>query len=469
MVNARGARPQGLGRVPPDRAQVPGRHRPRAGRQGRRRPERLQGPSRRHALGHRPRPARATSAAGTRSGKPTATASPIRISSTSAGSSCCRRGSPRGLGSRFPDSRRLPAMAKDTSDPAAVRRAASARAERICGACPDPAENSVAVGERSTSGSSVTAGAPTRKARTAGPRTRSGCCATRPGSSSSTCRTRLFQKTPEPEKLAEVLQRAIAYAIECGWNPESRGRRFRSRSPRRKSSTSQTPAETLTARRQRIREAERRSGGAQYSPFCVVQDVQARVQSKHGQRDQLLRRPRPAGVALRRGGRGHGADLASPGAERRRVALDRRLGAARSRGDRCTSSALPRPTPVGFWRRLARARKGAGSRVEHPRQVRKRAGIEPDKSTGTERELFDRDFLADLAGGSRPTGPRPCALLRLIEAALRDPIAGVGKPEPLKYSARRHWSRCLTQEHRLRRTSLTPTRIHLPGRPGTTT
>ncbi len=35
------------------------------------------------------------------------------------------------------------------------------------------------------------------------------------------------QKTPELERLQEALQKAIAYAIECGWNPDSRGRRFR--------------------------------------------------------------------------------------------------------------------------------------------------------------------------------------------------------------------------------------------------
>jgi hypothetical protein len=35
------------------------------------------------------------------------------------------------------------------------------------------------------------------------------------------------QKTPDPEKLEEALQKAIAYAIECGWKPDSRGRRFR--------------------------------------------------------------------------------------------------------------------------------------------------------------------------------------------------------------------------------------------------
>jgi toxin YoeB len=37
----------------------------------------------------------------------------------------------------------------------------------------------------------------------------------------------------------------------------------------------------------------------------------------------------------------------------------------------------------------------------------------------------------------------------LIEAVLRDPVAGIGKPEPLKYVASGMWSRRLSQEHRL--------------------
>ena len=37
----------------------------------------------------------------------------------------------------------------------------------------------------------------------------------------------------------------------------------------------------------------------------------------------------------------------------------------------------------------------------------------------------------------------------LMEAALRDPSAGIGKPEPLKYIAPGTWSRRITQEHRL--------------------
>jgi toxin YoeB len=38
---------------------------------------------------------------------------------------------------------------------------------------------------------------------------------------------------------------------------------------------------------------------------------------------------------------------------------------------------------------------------------------------------------------------------RLIEDALRDPYAGIGKPEPLKHALQGAWSRRITEEHRL--------------------
>ena len=40
-------------------------------------------------------------------------------------------------------------------------------------------------------------------------------------------------------------------------------------------------------------------------------------------------------------------------------------------------------------------------------------------------------------------------ILDLMEAILRDPFAGIGKPEPLKYIYAGLWSRRITQEHRL--------------------
>lgn len=37
----------------------------------------------------------------------------------------------------------------------------------------------------------------------------------------------------------------------------------------------------------------------------------------------------------------------------------------------------------------------------------------------------------------------------VIDACLRDPFEGIGKPEPLKYGASGAWSRRITDEHRL--------------------
>ena len=38
---------------------------------------------------------------------------------------------------------------------------------------------------------------------------------------------------------------------------------------------------------------------------------------------------------------------------------------------------------------------------------------------------------------------------RLIDDALRDPAAGIGKPEPLRHVFAGAWSRRITEEHRL--------------------
>jgi toxin YoeB len=40
-------------------------------------------------------------------------------------------------------------------------------------------------------------------------------------------------------------------------------------------------------------------------------------------------------------------------------------------------------------------------------------------------------------------------IIRLITETLRDPFAGIGKPEPLKHSLPGAWSRRITDEHRL--------------------
>ncbi|MDO5084039.1 MAG: Txe/YoeB family addiction module toxin [Arachnia propionica] len=43
----------------------------------------------------------------------------------------------------------------------------------------------------------------------------------------------------------------------------------------------------------------------------------------------------------------------------------------------------------------------------------------------------------------------PANARRLLEACLRDPFAGIGKPEQLKFGIREAWPRRITEEHRL--------------------
>jgi len=62
--------------------------------------------------------------------------------------------------------------------------------------------------------------------------------------------------------------------------------------------------------------------------------------------------------------------------------------------------------------------------------------------------VFQPEFLEDLrywVETDRRTAKR---LLEVVAAALRDPFAGIGKPEPLKYLGSDVWSRRITQEHR---------------------
>jgi toxin YoeB len=39
--------------------------------------------------------------------------------------------------------------------------------------------------------------------------------------------------------------------------------------------------------------------------------------------------------------------------------------------------------------------------------------------------------------------------MKLVEATLRDPFGGIGKPEPLRFLGPGVWSRRVTQEHRI--------------------
>ena len=63
--------------------------------------------------------------------------------------------------------------------------------------------------------------------------------------------------------------------------------------------------------------------------------------------------------------------------------------------------------------------------------------------------VFQPEFIEDLRFWVETDRKTALRVLTLVEAILRDPYGGIGKPEPLKYLAPGVWSRRISQEHRL--------------------
>ncbi|SFK05975.1 toxin YoeB [Desulfomicrobium apsheronum] len=63
--------------------------------------------------------------------------------------------------------------------------------------------------------------------------------------------------------------------------------------------------------------------------------------------------------------------------------------------------------------------------------------------------VFQSEFREDLRHWVQTDRRVALRVLELVEAVMRDPFQGIGKPEPLKYLAPGVWSRRITQEHRL--------------------
>ena len=63
--------------------------------------------------------------------------------------------------------------------------------------------------------------------------------------------------------------------------------------------------------------------------------------------------------------------------------------------------------------------------------------------------VFQPEFIEDLRYWVETDRKLAIRAFDLIDAILRDPFEGIGKPEPLKYLTPGAWSRRLTQEHRI--------------------
>ena len=72
------------------------------------------------------------------------------------------------------------------------------------------------------------------------------------------------------------------------------------------------------------------------------------------------------------------------------------------------------------------------------------------RSSNKEREaVIHQEFREDLRYWVETDRKVALRAFDLIEAIMREPFTGIGKPEPLKYLAVGAWSRRLTQEHRV--------------------
>ncbi len=72
-----------------------------------------------------------------------------------------------------------------------------------------------------------------------------------------------------------------------------------------------------------------------------------------------------------------------------------------------------------------------------------------DKKKAERDAVFHPEFREDLRYWVETDRKVALRGFDLIEAIMRDPFSGIGKPEPLKYQTSGAWSRRLTQEHRI--------------------
>ena len=71
------------------------------------------------------------------------------------------------------------------------------------------------------------------------------------------------------------------------------------------------------------------------------------------------------------------------------------------------------------------------------------------KKNKSRHAIFQPEFREDLVYWAKTHRKTALRLLKLVEAIMRDPFTGIGKPEPLKFLDSDAWSRRLTQEHRI--------------------
>lgn len=63
--------------------------------------------------------------------------------------------------------------------------------------------------------------------------------------------------------------------------------------------------------------------------------------------------------------------------------------------------------------------------------------------------VFEPEFRSDLQYWAKNDRKILLKIFELIEAIMRQPFDGIGKPEPLRHKSTGTWSRRITKEHRI--------------------
>jgi toxin YoeB len=81
--------------------------------------------------------------------------------------------------------------------------------------------------------------------------------------------------------------------------------------------------------------------------------------------------------------------------------------------------------------------------------AKKRSRSKAAKRPRQREAVFQPEVIEDLKYWVKTNRKVSLRALDLVQAILRDPFSGAGKPEPLKYLPSGTWSRRLTEEHRI--------------------
>ena len=72
-----------------------------------------------------------------------------------------------------------------------------------------------------------------------------------------------------------------------------------------------------------------------------------------------------------------------------------------------------------------------------------------EQNTKERASVFQPEFREDLRYWVKVDRKIALKVFKLIEAIMKEPFSGIGKPEPLKYLGKNVWARRLTREHRI--------------------